>query len=65
LLVRMKWTADRRKPNWNGSGNSDHVVLAVSRVMTGERRAWRKEEVANEENGTALRGGQPDRTQSW
>ena len=42
-----------------------HVVVAVSRVMTGERRAWRKEEVANEEIGTALRGGQPFRTQSW
>src|SRR5437764_15084695 len=61
----MKWTACRRKPNWNGIGNSDHVVLAVSRVMTGERRAWRKEEVANEEIGTALRGGQLCRTQSW
>jgi hypothetical protein len=49
----MKWTADRRKPDWNGGGNSDHVIVAANRVMTGERRAWRKEEVANEEIGTA------------
>ena len=55
----------RRKPRYRSTRKSDHVIVAVSRVMTGERRAWRKEEVANEENGTALRGGQPDRTQSW
>lgn len=55
----------RRKPSYSSTGKSDHVILAVSRVMTGERRAWRKDEVANEENGTALRGGQPFRTQSW
>jgi len=37
----------------------------VKRVMTVERRAWREEEEANEEIGTALRGGSPCRTQSW
>ena len=63
MLVRMKWTAGRRKPNWNRNGNSDHVIVAENRVTTGERRAWRKEKVANEEIGTELRVGQPDRTQ--
>ena len=49
----------RRKPRYRSTGKSDHVIVAVSRVMTGERRAWRKEEVAHEGIGTALRGGQP------
>jgi len=31
--------------------------------MTAEQRAWRREEVANEEIGTELRVGQPFRTQ--
>jgi hypothetical protein len=65
VLVRMMWTVVRRKPRDWSAGKSDHVTVAMNRVMTGERRAWRKEEVANEENGTALRGGQPYRTQSW
>ena len=58
-------TVERRKPGYGSSGKSDHAILAENRVMTGERRAWRKEEVANEEIGTALRGGQLCRTQSW
>ena len=36
---------------------SDHVIVAVNRVMIGEQRAWRKEEATREENGTALSGG--------
>lgn len=41
------------------SRNSDHVIVAMNRVMTGERRAWRREEATSEEIGTAHRGGQP------
>ncbi len=55
----------RRKPGYRSAGKSDHVIVAVNRVMTGEQRAWRKEEVANEEIGTAHRGGQPSQTQCW
>ena len=61
--VHRRWTVARRKPGYASTGNSDHVILAVKRVMTVERRAWRKEEVANEEIGTELRIGQPFRTQ--
>lgn len=63
--VHRRWTVAWRKPCDASTGNSDHAILAMKRVMTVERRAWRKEEVANEEIGTALRGGQPLRTQSW
>ena len=55
----------RCKPGCRSAGKSDHVIVAVNRVMTGEQRAWQKEEVANEEIGTAHRGGQPSRTQCW
>ena len=65
VLVRRRWTVERRKPRYRSTGKSDHAIGAVNRVMTGEQRAWRKEEVANEEIGTAHRGGQPFRTQSW
>ena len=63
MLVHRMWTVARRKPRYLSIGKSDHVVLAVNRVMTGERRAWRKEKVANEEIGSELRIGQPFRTQ--
>ena len=63
MPVHRKWTVARRKPCCASTGNSDHVILAMKRVMTVERRAWRKEEVANEEIGTELRVGQPFRTQ--
>jgi hypothetical protein len=59
VLVYRRWTVTRRKPRYASAGKSDHAILAVNRVMTGERRAWRREEVAHEEIGTAHRGGQP------
>ena len=63
MPVHRMWTITRRKPGDASTGNSDHVILAMRRVMTAERRAWRKEKVANEEIGTGLRIGQPFRTQ--
>ena len=52
--VHKKWTTVGRKPQRESTGNSDHAIVAMRRVMTAEQRAWRKEEVANEENGTEL-----------
>ena len=63
MPVHRKWTVARRKSGYASSGKSDHVIVARNRVTTGERRAWRKEKVANEEIGTELRVGQPFRTQ--
>jgi hypothetical protein len=63
--VPVRWSVDcsAAEAGWSGSRNSDHVIVAANRVMTGERRAWRKEEVASEEIGTALGGGRAGRTQ--
>ena len=63
MPVHRRRTAVRRKPDYASTGNSDHAILVMKRVTTVERRAWRKEEVANEEIGTELRIGQPFRTQ--
>ena len=61
--VHRMWTTVKRKPRGASTGNSDHTILATKRVMTVERRVWRKEKVANEEIGTEPRVGQPFRTQ--
>ena len=63
MPVYRMWTIARRKPGDASTGNSDHVIVVTKRVMTVERRAWRKEKVANEEIRTGLRIGQPIRTQ--
>ena len=63
--VHRMWTIAQRKLGYASTGNSDHTVLAMKRVMTVERRVWRKEKVANEEIGTEPRVGQPFRTQRW
>jgi hypothetical protein len=63
MPVHRMWTISQRKLRCASTGNSDHAILAMKRVMTVERRVWRKEKVANEEIGTELRVGQPFRTQ--
>jgi hypothetical protein len=55
--ARMRWAVARRKQRHVGSWNSDHVVVAMNRVMTGERRAWRKEVAASEDIGTVHSDG--------
>ncbi len=51
----------RRKPGYRSAGKSDHVIVAVNRVMTGEQRAWRKEEVAMRKSEPHTEAGNPAR----
>ncbi len=53
-MTNTKLEVSKREAEMRSHRNSDDIIVAMNRVMTGEQRVSQKGEVASEETGATL-----------